>query len=64
MLKAALAETTEPPDAEISQAFEENQVVMYVQLQYRSLAPILFTYLSFQQRFTGRADCHFEDGYY
>ena len=34
MLKAALAESTEPPDAEISQAFEENQVVMYVQANF------------------------------
>lgn len=31
VLEAALAETTEPPDADITQAFEENQVVMYVQ---------------------------------
>lgn len=29
-----MAETTEPPDAEIAQAFEENQVVMYVQVNF------------------------------
>jgi len=28
VLKSALAETTEPPDSEILQAFEENQVVI------------------------------------
>lgn len=34
VLKAALAETAEPPDAEIAEAFEENQVVMYVQANF------------------------------
>ena len=31
-LKTALAEITDPPDAEIAEAFEENQIVMYAQV--------------------------------
>jgi len=49
VLEATLAETTEPPDAEIADAFEENQVVMYVQadLDYRyHTARVLIYYLN------------------
>ena len=58
VLKAALAESTEPPDAEISQAFEEiRSSCMFKPISITvSLAPVLIIYLSSQQRFTGRTD--------